>query len=218
MAKVIPRESRRITYSSEIRALKLVPFSSEQLSIVKGSLLGDGCLHTAWPGTSKNYVFSKMHSIKQKEYIYWVYEKMQPFVRQLPRPYEPTQSIRLRTISHSELTTLMSLFYRDGKKILPLEIENFISDSLVLAVWFMDDGNIVRREGQVKGYHLNTQSFGLAEHERLIEAFGRIHGIHANIEKNNRYYRLSIFQRASREKFHDLVSQHVIPSMQYKLG
>ncbi|MEK7601481.1 MAG: hypothetical protein AAB480_03055 [Patescibacteria group bacterium] len=218
MAKVIPRESKRITYSSEIRALKLVPFSSEQLSIVKGSLLGDGCLHTAWPGTSKNYVFSKMHSIKQKEYIDWVYEKLQPFVRKLPRPYEPTQSIRLRTISHSALTVLMSVFYRDGKKVLPSEIDEIIADQLALAVWFMDDGNIVRSEGKVKGYHLNTQSFDLAEHRRLIQAFEKSHGIHVNIEKNNRYYRLAIFRRESREKFRSLIHAHVLPSMQYKLG
>jgi len=112
----------------------------------------------------------------------------------------------------------MSVFYPKGKKVLPSIIEEIIIDPLALAVWFMDDGNVIRAHGAVKGYHLNTQSFDLAEHHRLIQAFAQVHGIHANIEKNNRYLRLSIFQRESREKFRDLVQPHVLPSMQYKLG
>src|SRR3989344_7018783 len=211
MAKVIPRESKRITYSSAIRALKLVPFTPEQLSIVKGSLLGDGCLHTGWPGTSKNFVFSKMHSIKQKEYIYWVYEKLQPFVRKVPRPYEPTQSIRLRTISHSALTELMSVFYRDGKKVLPSTIDEIITDSLALAVWFMDDGNVINRYGVFGGYHLNTQSFSLDENGKIAKILEEMHGIHANLERNHGYVRLSIMRKESREKFRELIQKHVIP-------
>ena len=218
MATVIPRESKRITYSSEIRALKLVPFTAEQISIVKGSLLGDACLHTSWPGTSKNFVFSKMHSVKQREYIEWVYTKLQPFVRKQPRLYAPTQSLRLRTISHSALTALMSEFYPEGKKVLPSCVDSIMTDPLALAVWFMDDGNVVRNEGKWKGYHLNTQSFTYDEHVVLSELFEKIHGIHPIIEKNNGSYRIGIWRRESREKFRDLVAPHILPSMQYKLG
>ena len=218
MTEVIPRESKRITYSSEIRALNLIPFSAEQISIVKGSLLGDGCLHTAWPGTSKNYVFSKMHSVKQKEYIEWVHERLQPFAHNPLRLYEPTKSIRLRTISHSALTVLRQVFYPNGKKILPYDIADIIADSLALAVWFMDDGNAIRRGGVVGGYHLNTQSFNLDEHNRLVRCFSKVHEINANIEKNNGYYRLSICQKASREKFKSLAEPFVVDSMRYKFG
>lgn len=217
MTQAIPRESKRITYSSEIRALKLIPFTAEQLSIVKGSLLGDGCLHTAWPGTSKNYVFSKMHSVKQKEYVEWVHQKLQPFTHNPLRLYEPTKSIRLRTISHSALTALMSVFYPNGKKILPNDIADIIADPLALAVWFMDDGNAVNDKGATRGYHINTQSFSEEENATICASFVHIHGIDCTIQKNNGEVGIFV-RRRSMGKFANIISQHILPSMQYKLG
>jgi len=218
VTQAIPRESKRITYSSEIRALKLIPFTAEQLSIVKGSLLGDGCLHTAWPGTSKNYVFSKMHSVKQREYVEWVHKKLQPFTRNPLRLYEPTKSIRLRTIGHSALTALMAVFYRDGKKILPSDIADIIADPLALAVWFMDDGNSKLRNGVVGGYNINTQSFSQDDNVRIINILKELYGIDSHVERNHKYFRIGIYRQDSREKFRKLISRHVLPSMQYKLG
>jgi hypothetical protein len=198
--------------------LKLVEFTPEQISIVNGSLLGDACLYVAWPGTSKNYTFAKMHSVKQNEYVDWVYEKLKPFTHTPPKPYAPTQSVRLRTISHATFTALAPLFYRDGKKILPSTMADIMVDRLAVAVWFMDDGNAMMRDRICAGYHLNTQSFDHAEHERLVALFKELHGIKANIERNKGYYRISIMQRASREKFRELIQEHIIPSMRYKLG
>lgn len=218
MTKVIPRESKRITYSSEIRALKLIPFTAEQLSIVNGSILGDACLHEAWPGTSKNYVFSKMHSVKQREYVEWVHQKMQPFTRNPVRLYEPTQSLRLRTIGHSTFTALRAIFYPDGKKILPETIANIIADPLSVAVWFMDDGNARKVGGELKGYHLNTQSYSLEENGLIRNLFEEIYDIHPTIEQNHRYYRIAISRKESRDKFRDLIGKFIIPSMEYKLG
>lgn len=217
MTQVIPRESKRITYSSEIRALKLVPFTAEQLSIVKGSLLGDGCLHAAWPGTSKNYVFSKMHSVKQREYVEWVHQKMQPFMRQPPRLYEPTQSLRLRTIGHAELTELMSKFYRDGKKILPPDISDIVADPLALAVWFMDDGNASNSYNITHGYNINTQSFTEEEQRKIVTAFAERLHIECNLQMNNGKYRIYIGTKFM-EPFFMTIYEYVLPSMQYKLG
>lgn len=159
-----------------------------------------------------------MHSIKQKEYIDWVYEKLQPFVRKPPRLYEPTKSVRLRTISHPTLTKLMSDFYRNGKKILPLSIEEIIGDPLAVAVWFMDDGNAVIRNHKLVGYHLNTQSYTQSENKTISDAFNKKYGIRSTVEKNHKYYRIGIWQKDSRHSFHELVAKHVIPSMEYKLG
>ena len=181
-------------------------------------MLGDGCLHEAWPGTSKNYVFSKMHSIKQREYLEWVHQKMQPFTRNPIRLYEPTQSLRLRTIGHSTLTELRSKFYREGKKRLPADIRDILQDSLALAVWFMDDGNAKRRGNIVEGYNLNTQSFSKRENELLVHHFKNLYGIRACVEKNKGYYRIGIYSAESRNLFRGLFDWHILPSMQYKLG
>ena len=217
MAEVIPRESKRITYSSEIRALKLIQFTAEQLSIVNGSMLGDGCLHEAWPGTSKNYVFSKMHSVKQREYIEWVHQKMQPFTRNPVRLYVPTQSLRLRTIGHSTLTALRGIFYPNGKKILPNTIETIMADPLAVAVWFMDDGNAYTSYDITRGYHLNTQSFSEEENGEIVALFAKLWKIECTIQKNNGKHRIFVRSR-SMNAFADLVRPFVLPSMKYKLG
>ena len=146
---VIPREPRRITYSSEIRVLKDISFSSEQRSIIEGSLLGDGSLQTSWSG--KSYRFASMHSVKQKEYVDWMYGKLKPFVLSAPWFYAPKRSLRIRTISHLELTEMHQRFYRGTIKVLPVNIADIIRDPLALAVWFMDDGNLVASGGYRHG-------------------------------------------------------------------
>ena len=181
-------------------------------------MLGDGCLHEAWPGTSKNYVFSKMHSVKQREYLEWIHQKLQPFTRNPLRLYESTQSLRLRTIGHSTFTELRAKFYRDGKKVLPSDIRDVLQDSLALAVWFMDDGNVRRRKGVIGGYNLNTQSFTEEENTLVAKEFMDLYGIHACVEKNNGYHRIGIYAEESRNIFRSLFDWHVVPSMQYKLG
>lgn len=217
MATATPRESKRITYSSEIRALKLVPFNPEQMSIIKGALLGDGCLHAGWPGTSVNYVFSKTHSLKQREYVEWTCKKLQPFVIKEPYLYAPVQSLKMRTISHSALTALRKIFYPSGKKSLPKDIQSIISDPLAVAVRFMDDGNAFNSENATHGYHLNTQSFSKEDNERIKSVFKRIYDIDCSVQKNNGKYRIFV-RVASMEKFAGMIYPHIIPSMMYKLG
>ena len=214
--KVIPREPRRITYSSEIRKLKIIPLSKYQREIIIGSVLGDGYLVPNWSKT--NYALRITRSGKQKEYVEWQYESLKPFVLKMPRWYERTQSYTIGTISHSEITKLYSIFYPNGKKIIPSVMAEYIESPLTLAVWFMDDGNVVKdKEGRVYGYHLNTQSFSKDENELLARALKIVHGIECTIQKNNGYVRLFI-RAQSREKFVSIIKQIVIPSMQYKLG
>ncbi len=218
MTKAIPRESKRITYSSEIRALKSLPLSSRQKSIIQGSLLGDGCLHAGWPGTSVNYVFSKTHSVKQSEYVNWICTELKPFVLKKPYLYEPVQSLKLRTISHPELTELRPLFYQNGKKKLPEIIDQIMIDPLALAVWFMDDGNARLWNKEFVGFNLNTQSFTFEENRRIAQLFRFIYQIDAIVVRNNGYFRLSIGKQDSSRRFRQLVEAQVIPSMAYKLG
>ena len=214
--KVIPREPRRITYSSDIRKLKIIPLTKYQREIIIGSVLGDGYLVPNWSKT--NYALKITRSGKQKEYVEWQYESLKPFVLKKPRWYERTQSYTIGTISHSEITKLYSIFYPNGKKIIPNVMAEYIQSPLTLAVWFMDDGNVVKnKEGKVYGYHLNTQSFSVLENKMLVGMFQNQLGIKCTIQKNNGYVRLYI-NSESKNKFAKLIKPFVIPSMQYKLG
>src|SRR3990167_2659959 len=178
--KVIPREARRITYSSEIRNLKSLPFDKRQLAVIVGSILGDGCLMSNWSRT--NYRLQIRHSVDKKDYLIW------------------------------------KKFYPKGKKMIPSDISELVQNPLTLAVWFMDDGNIVsKRKGYIHGYHLNTQSFTSLENQSLISSLKTIHGIECSVQKNNGYTRLFI-RAQSRNRFVSLVKRYIIQSMKYKLG
>lgn len=94
----------------------------------------------------------------------------------------------------------------------------YLKSPLVLAVWFMDDGNAIVRANKLRGYHLNTQSFTFQENEKLSLLLKKLHGIDSTVESNNGYYRIGIWQQSSREKFSGLIQAYIVPSMRYKLG
>ena len=148
----------------------------------------------------------------------WTYKHLKLFILTPPWLYEKVQSLKIRTISHPTLTILRDEFYKDRQKVLPKNIADIMSDPLALAVWFMDDGNIVRKNAKVVGYNLNTQSFSKKENEHIVRIFKDVHQINFLLDKNKGKYRLGVWQKQSREAFSNLIEEYVIPSMQYKLG
>src|SRR3989344_4471068 len=110
----IPREARRITYSTNIRERKRIVLSEEQKAVIVGSILGDAHLEANWSKT--NYRLGIRHSVDQKEYVQWLYEILKPLVLTPPQYYERTRSTWFRTISHHELSEWQQIFYRAGKK------------------------------------------------------------------------------------------------------
>ncbi|MEN9524540.1 MAG: endonuclease family [Candidatus Parcubacteria bacterium] len=111
---MIPRETRRVTYSTEIRNLKKLGFNEFQKAVIIGTILGDGCLCENWSKT--NYRLLIMHSVDQKEYILWKYSILKQWILSEPRFYSKNNSLTIHTISHPELTGLHGIFYRDNKK------------------------------------------------------------------------------------------------------
>lgn len=213
---VIPREARRITYSTKIRELKSLPLTEHQKAVLIGSVLGDAYLEPNWSKT--NYRLNIRQSITQKDYVQWKYGVFENLVLTPPQQYDQTKCVWFRTISHSEITDLHQMLYRDGKKIIPQNIAELISNPVTLAVWFMDDGNLAMRRGKVYGYHLNTQSFTKEENERLAHTLETLYGIHCTVEKNKKYYRLAIWRETSRIMFVSLVEKYILSSMTYKIG
>jgi len=213
---VIPREAGRITYSANIRERKRIVLDEYQKAVLVGTLLGDGYLEANWSKT--NYRLGIRHSKDQEQYVQWMYEILKPIVTTPPQHYDRTRSVWFRTISHAELSELYRIFYRDGNKIIPETIAQYLSNPVTIATWFMDDGNVKRNRKRVDGYHLNTQSFSRDENILLAVAMNKMHSIRCTIEPNHKYYRLAIYQRSSRDAFANLIRGHIIPSMRYKLG
>lgn len=213
---VIPREAGRITYSAEIRNLKKrLNLSLFQAEILVGCLLGDAHLENNWSKT--NYRFKISQSKQQEEYVGWKYEIFKDWVLTEPKLHVSTNSMRFTTISHPDFTRFHHIFYEGRKKIVPSNVEQLISP-VALAVWFMDDGNAVRKkDGHVYAYNLNTQSFTFEEHLVLIDVLKKKFNFDCSINKNNESYRLYIGVHA-KDNFLDAIVDFVIPSLRYKLG
>lgn len=213
---VIPREAGRTTYSTEIRELKKrLVLDKDQRAIVIGSILGDGCLCENWSKT--NYRLKISHSVKQQDYILWKYRRLKDWILTEPKIYERTKSVSIRTVSHSELTVLQKIFYRNKKKVIPKNIKELLNP-LAIAIWFMDDGNIARKQGKVSGYNINTQSFSFQEQQLLVKALNDTWKLSVVIERNRGKYRLGIYARSGRESFANLIGNLIIPSLKYKIG
>lgn len=213
--KVIPREVRRITYSAKIRDLKKrLTLSPDQKSLVVGSVLGDGYLEPNWSQT--NYRLKIQHSVQQRDYVLWKYSLLSDWVLTKPKEQLVNQSMRFRTISHPELTRFRELFYLGNKKIIPKDISRYL-DPLALAVWFMDDGNVKLWKGKPCAFHLNSQSFSLADNKVLAGALWDRYRLSASLEKNHSYTRLYL-GKSSVDKFAKIISGNMIASMSYKLG
>jgi len=132
------------TYQKRIANEK--PLSQEAKDVIIGSMLGDGHI-TKWG------YFSEKHSPKQLEYLKWKAEFFPHITTDTSWSYYEgidkrsgnlIKSHNFRTTTHSWLQEMEKLWYKtiDGKrtKIVPLEIIEWINP-LILAVWFMDDGN-----------------------------------------------------------------------------
>jgi hypothetical protein len=116
-------------------------------------------------------------------------------------------------VSHPELSFYHSVFYSEGKKIVPKSLGKMLRSALSLAVWFMDDG----AKGPQNGYTLNSQNFNQIENEILIGILQRNFGFkQVSLHRDKKYYRIYIGSK-SRLEFENLIRPHIVPTMSYKL-
>ena len=213
----IPREAGRITYSTKIREMKKISLSEYQKAVLIGTIFGDACLNGNWSKT--NYRLQVRQSKDQEAYVEWKYNVFKNLILTPPQYYKTTNSVWFRTISHPDITKMYNMFYQNGRKVVPIEmLHTLLENPLSVAVWFMDDGNLIRKKGIVRGYHLNTQSFSEEENMLLSKGFASIHGISCSVERNHQYYRLAIYKKSSREHFVEMIKDHILPPMRYKIG
>ena len=180
--------------------------TEEQLSILIGVLLGDGAMR------KKTHALLEInHSYKQKEYVDWLYLKFQIYVDTPPKMRKSNGNriaYRFTTKSLPIFTKFYDSFFQGGHKIIP---DNLILTPLTLAIWYMDDGS--RCDTDI---YLNSQQFTQEEQEKLVLLLSKQYAIQASLNKDKEYKRIRI-KKDSVQKFMDLISFYVIPTMKYKL-
>ena len=209
--------------SKEIEELKnKINLSERQRSIIVGTLLGDGHLETTNKG--KTYRLKITHSIKQREYIEWLYNEFKNIVRTPPQRKLKNGVSKIyeeywfNTYSLGSLRFYAQQFYVDGEKIIPKIIGKLLNP-LVITIWFMDDGSY--KSNRHKTYIIHTLSFKKKDLQLLSEVLERKFWIKTKLHKQ--YYKSSIKWRLyilseSADKFKNLIEPYVLSSLKYKLG
>lgn len=198
---------------SHKRTLRL---NSAQRSILVGLLLGDGHLETQNRG--QTYRLKVEHSVVQKDYVDWLYEKFKDLARTQPqikkRKGKNKDSYWFSTYSLGAFRFYAKQFYTDGRKKIPSVIAKLLNEQ-GLAVWFMDDGSY--KSNRHKTFIVHTVGYRKNDLELiknvLLEKFGIDTAIHRQYDK----WRLYITSHSA-EKFKRIVEPYIIPAMNYKLG
>lgn len=207
----------------------LIPFkqaltiSSEQRSLLIGSLLGDG---TMWLGKNgRNVNYKVEHGLEQKEYVFWKYKILKSLVLTEPKLSYRYNASRekypkswwFRTVRHPLLTEIYDLWYtgngyRGGKKIVPKTVGDVLTP-LALAVWIMDDGSYAK--GTIT---ISTYSFDLFEINMLQRVISEKYGIRFLVYPDrDKGFRMHTNQKEARSLI-NIITPYIIPSMLYKIG
>lgn len=194
----------------------------DQLQILYGGILGDSSV-------TKDFVYRFGHSPKQADYFYWKLSVLSDFVKGL-QTIKKSRSIKGLAISegvwlsasgkHSFFSSMREL-YRSGSKEV---YDDFLDEccELALAVWYQDDGSIIRSRSRFGGCSFATHGFSKQSVDRLQSWLKRRFDLDSFCVK--RYVksngdtawelRLSVTNAL---KLFSIISKFVHPSMRYKL-
>lgn len=145
-------------------------YNEDQISVLIGSLLGDGTI-------TKKGLFTEDHSPDQSEYLKFKATVLnaKPYALKKQGSWSWRFSERMHCRINDQTRLLRSMFYRDGKKVITEEVLNLLNP-LALAVWYCDDGNLLKQKKsreEVYGFSLNTQSFTYDEHLLIKDWFSK---------------------------------------------
>jgi hypothetical protein len=196
---------------------KSLKLTNKQREILVGLILGDGHLETLNNG--RTYRLKVEHSIKQKDYLDWLYLNFKEWINKFPEVRNRTslgkivQTYGFTTYTSGILRFYAQQFYQNGKKIIPKMINKLITPQS-LAIWFMDDGSIKSKEHKsflIHAYGYTKNDLVLIQ-KVLEKKFNIKVGLHKQYDK----YRLYVYSE-SVDNFKQIILPYILPSMLYKL-
>jgi len=210
--------------SQAVRKLFLnkTKLTDRQISIVVGTILGDGSIQKNRGG--RNAYLATSQCARRKAYVEWKAKELRPFV---------TRSLRkagtiahpayiMDTVYHEEFTFFFDMFRPVNRKIVPSNIGDYL-DELALAVWYMDDGslNISRRPGVTSSSSFATCAYTDSECEILLGVLRDKFGIEGcrRSQKDNKIgkiYNLLYIYKENHLRLHDIIDPLLHKCFEYK--
>lgn len=205
--------------------LTFTPMPLDIISIIYGSLLGDGYGEKRYKttrfsfyqeGSHEEYVLYKHNIISKFGYCSTNIPKI---TTRLGNNGKIRKIIRFNTWSLSKFNWIYSQWYinKDNRniKILPKNINNYLTP-LALAIWIMDDGGRVNN-----GLKLSTNNFSYEEVKILTNILIKKYNLIATIQKagdkKGEQYVIYI-SPYSIEELYSIVKLYIVPSMKYKFS
>lgn len=191
--------------------------SGFQKEVLVGLLLGDGFLERK--GNAVGATLKICQSLRQKEFVEWLYKAFMNFVRTPPkvktrqRNGKENYEMVFNTLSHPCFNIFHDLFYLKSKKVIPQNIGQHLTKT-AFSVWFMGDGSVKSKE--CRGRILNTQSFNRTEIERLIVILKDKFNLESSIRTQKDGLQIYISARSA-ENLNAILKDKLLPSFQYKL-
>lgn len=197
------------------------PLNKNILSIIYGSLLGDGFAEKrkGSKGTRINFYLEGSHT----DYLLYLHSlianlgycntKLPKISTRLGKQGKIINIIRFNTWTYKSFNWIYNEWYDNKIKRIPLSLKDYFTP-LTLAIWIMDDGY---KSG--KGLKLSTNSFKYNELLFLIKLFYDKYDIKVSIVKTGVYNQYNLYiWKESIPKLFNLVKPYIIPSMKYKLN
>lgn len=208
---------------SRIKSLdRIGPHNINLLSILIGSLLGDG--HMEKDGNGSRFAFYQ--SKENGEYLLWLHKRLfelgyckkeLPLIQtRLNLKGELRYYYRFRTFTYSSFNWIYESFYVNGRKVLPVFIQEYLSAE-ALAIWIMDDGTFYKN----RGLRFCSHNFLLSECKSMqiilkekYELDTTLHKITGTVPLQYNIYVI----KSSMDKLKKVVKPYIHPTMLYKLA
>jgi len=203
---------------------RIGPHNKNVISIIFGSLLGDGYAEyrNKGNGTRIRFYQEGIHL----SYLIWLHKLLAdlgycnptiPDIQtRLGKNGVVRKIIRFNTWTFSSLNWIQELWYVNGKKSVPSNIGEYL-DPLALAIWIMDDGSKVG-----SGLKLSTNSFSYSDCLLLVKVLYDNFNIKASIQSasagpKNPQSHIYVWKEVM-PLLCEIVEPYVHSSMKYKLG
>jgi hypothetical protein len=211
---LVPVKPKRLTNLEKSQ----FTLSDELKQILVGLILGDLYIEKRCLNACLRFSQGTVHEL----YLMYLFELFKSYCGAEPKTQMRTaekisgklhESKYFNTFALPCFNTFHELFYLNGKKVVPANIEELLTP-IGIAHWICDDGSFNKWKRSVI---LNTQSFTLDDVELLMKVLTNKFNLNCTINKNTKHYVIRISSH-SLPILQDLLAPHMPTMMKHKIG